>query len=403
MDLLVNYGIRASLGGLAFEANGSSERYNFTFVDNRYVITTTGAVGTDLTDYAITDPLMPIANNSIIFSNPEVVHEIYFYASGSFLGFQTLNDVNASSGANYLGDWNGTIPANATHFRLSVHKIGFTGTYPIPFKDFIAALVGYETTTTSTYSSGGKNYKVHTFKANGTFVVSGSGLVDYLIIGGGGGNDSQNGGGGGAGGFREFLQIQLTNGTYSVVVGAGGVNALSSFTNKGGNSSFNNHVSAGGGSGGRYRQNNAQSGGSGGGGGAAESGFAFPSGGVGNTPAVTPSQGNNGGNGILANNLFAGGGGGAGGPGANAASNKGGNGGIGKQSSITGTAVYYAGGGGGSVYTGTPGTGGLGGGGIGAYYFGADGTPGTNGLGGGAGAGGDTGGSGVVIIRYEIQ
>ena len=42
-------------------------------------------------------------------------------------------------------------------------------------------------------------YKVHTFTSPGTFAMTGSTDVEYLIIGGGGGGGSDRGGGGGAG------------------------------------------------------------------------------------------------------------------------------------------------------------------------------------------------------------
>jgi hypothetical protein len=89
-----------------------------------------------------------------------------------------------------------------------------------------------------------------------------------------------------------------------------------------------------------------------------------------------------------------GGGGGAGGVAPDSDGN-GGNGGIGRQSSITGTAIYYAGGG-----AGVNGIGGLGGGGS-SGESGA--IPGTNGLGGGGAPGylqGLSGGSGVIILRF---
>ena len=40
--------------------------------------------------------------------------------------------------------------------------------------------------TESTYSSGGINYKVHTFTSSGTFTAEASGAVDYLVVAGGG-------------------------------------------------------------------------------------------------------------------------------------------------------------------------------------------------------------------------
>ena len=42
--------------------------------------------------------------------------------------------------------------------------------------------------TTTTYSSGGVNYKSHTFTSSGTFAVTGEpGVIDIMTIGAGGG------------------------------------------------------------------------------------------------------------------------------------------------------------------------------------------------------------------------
>lgn len=106
------------------------------------------------------------------------------------------------------------------------------------------------------------------------------------------------------------------------------------------------------------------------------------------------------------------GGGGAGTAGSNAVSGSvGGDGGDGLQSDITGINTYYAGGGGGGSQTGGPASGGLGGGGDGAVDGNNSGTDGVDGLGGGGGATrsqntsitGSDGGSGTVIIRYQLS
>ncbi len=95
------------------------------------------------------------------------------------------------------------------------------------------AYPGVEATggTTSTYSSGGINYKVHTFSlGTSTFAVQNGGSIDYLIVAGGGcggyGNGSPFGtwGGGGGGGGLLTGTTNVTTGTnYSITVGAGGV------------------------------------------------------------------------------------------------------------------------------------------------------------------------------------
>ena len=83
--------------------------------------------------------------------------------------------------------------------------------------DFFSATGG----TISTYTRGGVNYKVHTFTSSGTFAVSGSKSMTYLVVAGGGAGGEDIGGGGGAGGL---LADSLTaDQNYSIVIGAGGV------------------------------------------------------------------------------------------------------------------------------------------------------------------------------------
>ncbi len=280
------------------------------------------------------------------------------------------------------------------------------------------------------------DFKIHTFTGDSNFVVSqvgnapisggGPSNVDYLIVAGGGAA-SENGGGG-AGGYRTTFPSPGCNAgafpisvqTYPITVGGGGSGASS-----GSNSVFSTITSAGGGAGGRQVTCNPQGTPGGSAGGGAIRCFPGPSsntwpgtGGNGNTPPVSPPQGNNGGDasprGGPAHPIAGGGGGGAGGAGANGDDGPpgtGGNGGVGSPNSIIGSATFYAGGGGGGVGrhygpsdTFVGGTGGNGGGGNGST---ADGlTPpndGTANTGGGAGARGGTGGKGVVIIRYKFQ
>ena len=231
--------------------------------------------------------------------------------------------------------------------------------------------------------------------------------VDYLIVAGGGGGGGV-GGGGGAGGYRtsysdssvSFLTLNLST-NYTVTIGSGGApsatgapwNGDGGIGANGGNSVFSTITSTGGG-GGAGASNNAGSGGSGGG---TRSGTV----GSGNTPSVTPSQGNSGGNN---NSTYIGGGGGGALQSGNTINNNGGNG---SANSITGTLVTYAGGGGGGgSMGGNIGIGGTGGG------AGGGANAGTANTGGGGGGGawtnnqntttqrGGAGGSGVVILRY---
>ena len=224
-------------------------------------------------------------------------------------------------------------------------------------------------------------YRIHTFNSSGTLeITGGAGVIEYLVIagGGGGGSGSRSGGGGGAGGYRISSNNYVAGNSYSVVVGAGGAAAAN-----GSVSSFDGLVSAGGGRGGSGAGGVGASGGSGGGG-ASWSNESSGGGaaGSGNVPATSPSQGNNGGNGITTQQFghVGGGGGGAGGVGASFNSTAGG---IGANSDISGTTVTRARGGSG------------GGGGAGATNTG-------NGGGGGFDASGSAGGSGTVILRYLI-
>ena len=247
-------------------------------------------------------------------------------------------------------------------------------------------------------------YTIHTFSSNGTFQVTGDLSVEYLVVGGGGGGGGYFGGGGGAGGVRHGF-VDLAEGSYSVVVGTGGLKGDGASGQAGMLSSFSTIVSSGGGKG-----SYAEVGGNGGsGGGGGTSGVPGWAGGI----ATPIGQGNNGGSGGLGTQGYpSGGGGGAWTAGKNSSVNKGGDGGAPLSFNISGTAVNYGGGGGGGVRTGTKGSGGLrSGGDSGAGDSGSNpgapgvaGTGGGGGSGGGAGAGdeqdGGDGASGVVIVRY---
>ena len=291
------------------------------------------------------------------------------------------------------------------------------------------------------------DFKIHSFTGDGNFSVSslgnpagGGDKVSYVVVAGGGagsGNPNANsGGGGGAGGFREGkctgdpysdspldagagLTVEAT--CYPITVGAGGTGAQNSIGTSGSNSIFSTITSAGGGRGGGPIPGGPDSGlgGSGGSGGGAGAGSPPGStGGSGNTPPVSPPQGNNGGSvppGQSPDHQSAGGGG-AGAAGQNSSAPKGGDGGVGVSTSITGSAVSYAGGGGGTGFQG-PRVGGAspcgtgGGGTHGSPFTGNAGTANRGGGGGSAegytsspnNATGGAGGKGIVIIRYKVQ
>ena len=303
--------------------------------------------------------------------------------------------------------------------------------------DATASQIQYVTATGGTVTTCG-DFKIHTFTSSSNFVVScggnscGSNTVDYLVVGGGGAGGANIGGGGGAGGFREssgaasgcysksplgacVSALPVPAQTYPITVGGGGTATPGPGPQPAGgsgtNSIFSSITSAGGGGGGNPQNASATAGGSGGGGRSVDPASSNPvAGGAGNTPPVSPPQGNNGGTG--ATSARSGGGGGATAVGANGSGSCSGDGGAGATTSITASPVAYAGGGGGGGFTcySTAGTGGTGGGGNGgqgpASPAGSNGTANT---GGGSGGGGSssgvagTGGSGIVVIRYKFQ
>jgi hypothetical protein len=297
------------------------------------------------------------------------------------------------------------------------------------------------------------NCKIHTFTGPGTFTVntlaenSANNQVSYMVVAGGGGGGGNRGGGAGAGGFREDKSpvtpytasplegagpITVTATAFPITVGGGGPAGPGQTGPTGdgvsGSNSVFSTITSTGGAGGRAANvcANGFNGGSGGGASFYPIGY---SGGAGNTPPVSPPQGNPGGDSVAP--FVAGGGGGATQAGANGntdAFGVGGPGGDGATTNINGSPTTFSGGGGGgSNYcrgVGNPnaGTGGTGGGGAagnaspgpGATPTGVLGTAGTANTGGGGGGGaGNTpvvsnnaagaGGSGIVIIRYKFQ
>ena len=168
------------------------------------------------------------------------------------------------------------------------------------------------------------NCKIHTFTGPGTFCVSSisqtapQNVVSYMVVAGGGGqtNIGHYNGGGGAGGFREVKapdtpytaspldgypsapnRITVTATSFPITVGGGGTGGPGP-SGCGSNSVFSTITSTGGGPGARFREANdpEAAGGSGGGGtGRRGPGCSPNPGGNGNTPPVSPPQGNPGG------------------------------------------------------------------------------------------------------------
>jgi hypothetical protein len=278
------------------------------------------------------------------------------------------------------------------------------------------------------------DFKIHAFTSDGTLCVSnagnpcGSTVLEYLVVGGGGSGGKGDGAGGGAGGFRYFSAlspagsplvapagITASVSSFPITVGGGGAGVPVGIGNAGSNTIFSTITSAGGGGGGSgpLCKTSAQNGGSGGG------GVASRGAGCGNTPAVSPPQGQNGTSGPSQG----GGGGGAGGVGGPSPGTTGGKGGLGSYipdgffgptapsygtSGPESSTRYFAGGAGGHGDSARGPAPDGGGGGQGDVAPGGGRTAGTANTGGGGGGGQPTptsaaGGSGVVFIRYKFQ
>jgi hypothetical protein len=326
---------------------------------------------------------------------------------------------------------------------------------------FGAGSTGFIIATGGTITTCG-DFKIHKFTGPGSFVVCKAGspvnsVVDYLVVAGGGSGGGAQGGGGAGGGFRVSNSlgipaptmsplsnptgIPVTKTSYPITVGAGGTaGTFNTVSGPGDNSIFSTITSAGGGRGAFqadccFSGTPGNTGGPGGSGGGANR---SRSGGVGNTPPVSPPQGNNGGTNV-GPTYQNGGGGGAGAVGGNTPPTGdfiGGPGGVGSFvapsfafgcAGTTGPVPgvrYFSGGGGGSGGNGPPGTsgsggtGGSGGGAPGTSWLAAvpgnttapSGTLNTGGGGGGvtnyannSSVFGGNGGSGIVIIKYKFQ
>ena len=250
----------------------------------------------------------------------------------------------------------------------------------------------------TTYKSGTDFYRAHTFLSDGTFHMDSATTVDWLVVAGGGGGgygeDGHKGGGGGAGGFRHGASHSVTVKSYPITVGAGGIGGTTvTPAPSGGNSVFDTVTSTGGGGGGAGEDNSASNkngrvGGSGGGSGS--SGQAAVSGGA--ATSITPIsgetttvQGYAGGAGAQHTGA-SGGGGGAAGVGSQSSNNATvGNGGAGVANAWrTGSNITYS---------------------VGGYTLNSAPAEDNTGNGGGGAKNmrGGTGGSGIVVIRYQLN
>lgn len=397
----------------------------FTSVSGKgYFVNTTGGVVT------VTLPASPSAGDIVSIKD--------------YAGTFNTNNVTVGRNSSKIGSQclDATLSTEGDSITL-VYVDGTQGWLNIQTDDTVQGAT-FVTATGGTITTSG-DFKIHTFTSDANFVVSnagnevGSNKLSYMVVGGGG---SGRGAGGGAGGFREgkcssdpYADSPLDSGTaltasaqtYPITVGAGGAGGNPGYStsgNNGSNSVFSTITSAGGGTGGAGPSTPSTSAGSGGSGGGAGN---TPSGsgtiGSGNTPPVSPPQGNNGGTSSPGpgNAIGMGGGGGASAVGTNgtqgpSSAGNAGSGGAGVATSITASPVTRAGGGGGGAQGTSPnndlnngGAGGGGSGGTGGATL-SDGNGSANTGGGGGGVVGNpcsissgSGGSGIVVIRYKFQ
>jgi hypothetical protein len=357
---------------------------------------------------------------------------------------------NTAATNNIIIDPNGTDKINGinSNYYLATNGVAVTLIYVDATRgwkdindatlDAVGLSAAYITATGGTVLTCG-DFKSHVFTGPGTFCVSsagnflGSNSVEYLVVAGGGGAGQFNRGGGGAGGYRQNYPsptsagLPVTAQGYPITVGGGGATTVN------GNPSIFSSITSAGGGGARsttaptgYTGVPGGSGSGAGSGTSADCGATPLAGGTGNTPPVSPSQGNPGGasiDGYYFGTIGSGGGGaGAAGGAANplvwdAGPKTSGSGGVGSPLATTffgptapsyGTpgpapGRYFAGGGAGTSNfpPGAHGTGGSGGGGPGIYP--GTGTSGTTNTGGGGGSASGSGGSGIVVIRYKFQ
>ena len=365
-------------------------------------------------------------------------------SAGAIVSVQDYNNTFDSNGLTVTPNGSEKINGGSGGILLNSEGEGLTLVY-------IDGTVGWRSIQDSAFSDVGSNFitatggtitesgdfKIHTFTGPGTFTVnklagcSANNEVSYIVVGGGGGGGGE-GGGGGAGGFRErksgvdtytasplngATPITVTATSFPITVGGGGPAATNCSTPgspTGTPSVFSTITSTGGGFGGsKNAAGSGKNGGPGGSGGGAGRDRPGPVG-AGNTPPVSPPQGNPGGDSQAPSGSAGGGGGGATAAGAQGTgpspTEAGGDGGAGATTNINGSPTAFAGGGGGGSINCNPtfsGCGGAGGGGRGGFDDAVAGTANTGGGGGASGqspgAGAAAGGSGIVIIRYKFQ
>jgi hypothetical protein len=184
----------------------------------------------------------------------------------TWLANTVIRIVNYGAGVVTIAGGAGVTVTNATKTLAQFESAALIRTAEnawtlVPFSG--AGNANFSNAATGTYTDGGIAYKYITFTGSGTLTISTAGIIETLIVGGGGGSGPvRNGGyahGGGGSCAAAFISASVSAGSYSVVIGAGGVAGLESgdgFTNPyayggGGNvSRIGNDLACGGGRGG---------------------------------------------------------------------------------------------------------------------------------------------------------
>ena len=166
-------------------------------------------------------------NCAFTFSNPPASG-----ISGSFTLFLTQDGtggrtVTWPAAVKWFGNTAPTIYGNPDSVNILTFLTvnGGTTWFGANAEGFNSAIVA----TGGTVTTDG-NFKVHTFTTGGTFeITSGSGDVEYLVVGGGGGSGRTSGstitraGAGGAGGLKSGTLTDMGVQSISITVGGGGV------------------------------------------------------------------------------------------------------------------------------------------------------------------------------------
>ena len=158
---------------------------------------------------------------------------------GGAYTFEDAGDVSSH-------DLVGLVGTNTTHFVVvrstsgetkSLLSDGASASPVIATGGTTTTFVGNGSSAAPLTNVNGATYVVHTFNADGTFILERAMDIEYLIVAGGGGGGSRHGGGGGAGGLLSGVATGHSNRANTVIVGDGGVGAANAFGTDGADSS----------------------------------------------------------------------------------------------------------------------------------------------------------------------